>query len=354
MENYYNILEVDENASQEDIKSAYRRLSKEYHPDVNGGDKDCEEKFKQIGEAYSTLSDPQKKREYDLRRYGSTNSFGRNPFNNPFTSNPFADAGFSNLFNDMFGGFPTMPDEELKIRPIVVPVNISFEDSFFGIKKTLKIRNCKIKCEMCDATGRVDKQHKTCNKCNGLGKIIVNISRGFANMSTIRDCSSCSGLGVDLDGSEACFSCKGEGSVMGDKEVFVTVPPGLSEGEAFGMKGDGHFMRNRDSGDLIIKINKIVNKTKFERIDQDIILHMDVSLKDVLCEKEIEIPYIDGKSKKKKIDSIGNSPIIFEKEGFKAPHKPAGDFIVFATTKIPTNISDEDAMQLKVILEKYN
>ena len=360
MTNYYDILEVGKDASQEDIKAAFRRLSKQHHPDVNGGDKQSEERFKTINEAYSTLSDPQKKQQYDMGQQGRPNPFGHaNPFGgNPFGGNPFADAGFSSFFNDMFGnqfggGQPSMPDEQIKMRPVVIPVNITFEDSYFGAQKTLKINNCKIKCEVCDASGRVDKQHKMCGKCGGKGKIVVSSQQGQFFTSSIANCDICKGLGIDLQGSEACFSCKGEGSVVGKKEVPISIPPGLMQGEAFGMKGDGHFMRNGESGDLVIKINEVINNTKYKRMNQDLILYIDIPIEDAICDDEISIPHLDGTPRKYKVKSLGHAPIMFENQGFRSPHKPPGDFVVFTTTKLPDNMEEEDMGKLREILEKY-
>jgi molecular chaperone DnaJ len=353
MKNYYEILGVDEKASNEDIKNAFRKLSKKYHPDVNNGDKSSEEKFKEIAEAYDTLGNDQKRQQYEFSRRngGRPNPFGSA---NPFGGNPFGMfGGLADIFGNFFfdGDTEINTSEEQKPKPISVPVNISFQDSFFGGKKNLILKNCKIKCEMCDGSGRTDKVHKICPICRGKGNIMQKHSPSpYVQFNSIVECSACRGTGTDFTGSDTCSLCRGGGSVTGQKEIQINVPPGLSAGEAFIVNGIGNFNRNNSNGDVIIQINKITNDTKFERDGQNLVIHTEISLKDILCSNELEFYHIDGKIRRKKIYNINSEPIIFENDGFKSPHKACGHFYVYPNITLPKNLSQEDIQKLKEIL----
>jgi molecular chaperone DnaJ len=238
MSDFYKILGVDKNSSDEEIKKAYRQLALKYHPDRNQGSKEAEEKIKEVNEAYSILSDPEKKRNYD--QFGTANPkvspFGGSGFN-PFDI-------FDNLgFNFNFGGGRTH-NTVSKGRDIGLILGITLYESIFGTQKNIKY-SYKIQCTDCLVT---------CSICNGSGMQTRRVGPGFMQSTT---CSNCRGLGK-IQNDSNCVKCSGHGVIVEEKSGIINVPPGAKDGTKLGVRGGGEPGRGGGpNGDLIVEIEII-------------------------------------------------------------------------------------------------
>jgi molecular chaperone DnaJ len=266
MKDYYKILGVDKKSTKDDIKKSYRKLSKQYHPDVNP---DGGEKFKEIAEAYEILSDDNKRKQYD------------NP--NPFTNmgggfNPFED--FIHNFNRGQNRRPKAPDKKIKV--IITPV-----ESFMGIKKpiTYQVNNS---CGSCAGTGG---KKEMCQNCEGTGNIRKKMGTGFFTQIVDSPCNQCNGTGdIILD---ACFQCGGTGRKEKIEQITVDIPKNISNGDFLRVAGKGEFNNRYGVGDLIIQI-EVPNLDGYEKINNDLVYTKKIQLTDLLLNKELKIPHPNG------------------------------------------------------------
>lgn len=268
MKDYYKILEVEENASEEDIKKSYRNLSKKYHPDLNpeGG-----EKFKEIAEAYEHLGDKNKRAQYDNQK-----------------NNPFQGTSFQDMFSQMFGGTPPnfgqrrrkqAPDKVVKLR--VTPV-----ESYLGSEKLIQYMRDH-GCNSCNGTGG---EQQMCGTCGGAGYQVKNFGTGFMSQQIRTACPTCAGRGYTL--VHKCNSCDGRGVKMAVSEVKIKLPIGCDNGQYLRLANLGDF-RVGEYGDLIVQI-EIEPKDGFEKMDSDLIYTLNLNLEEIQQEKFL-IPHPDGK-----------------------------------------------------------
>jgi molecular chaperone DnaJ len=266
MKDYYKILEVEENASEEDIKKSYRTLSKKYHPDVNPNG---EEKFKDIAEAYETLGDKTKRQQY-----------------NTLKNNPYAGTQFQDIFNTMFAqqnnpNFrqrKSVPDKIIKLQ--VTPI-----ESYKGIEKTLYyVRD--LGCNVCNGSGG-DQQ--ICTVCNGVGFQVKQFGTGFLVQQVRTQCQTCGGKGYTL--IHKCYYCDGRGTKPHSNEVKVTLPVGVDSGQYLKLQDLGDY-RNGESGDLVVQI-EVINKDGYEKINNDLIYNLTLNLDEIQKDKFL-IPHPDG------------------------------------------------------------
>ncbi len=227
-EDYYKVLGVDKNASQDEIKAKFRDLAKKYHPDVNQGNKESEEKFKEIAEAYEVLSDPNKKRQYDATGSATFNGPGGQSSNfswDDFTHFDDINDIFSKIFGGNFGGssgyyggYSNQPDLEIYLR-----VNVTLQDVYYGGSKPIKYKRNAM-CEACNGTGGVDGKMATCPTCHGSGQERIARGQGFFQMVTVTTCRTCNGRGkIPL---KPCNSCKGTGTVPKMENITINIPKG--------------------------------------------------------------------------------------------------------------------------------
>lgn len=287
---YYGILGVSREASEQEIKSAFRKLALKYHPDRNQGDRVAEDKFKEINEAYSVLSDPEKRKMYDL--YGTTMGAS--------SSNGFADFGFnmggfedvfSEFFGDIFGrSGRTRASRGSDLR---YDMEISFEDSIFGVEQKIRFPRSE-PCGDCGSTGARDGTAlEVCGMCGGKGQ--VAFQQGFFSVS--RTCSRCRGEGRTI--KEQCPSCRGSGILQKEKEVKVKVPPGVDTGTRLKLRGEGESGKfGGPAGDLYVIIS-VKSHPLFERVGNDILCEVPLSYPQAALGIELEIPTLDGKEKLK-------------------------------------------------------
>jgi molecular chaperone DnaJ len=268
MKDYYKILEVEENSTDEEIKKSYRSLSKKYHPDVNP---DGDEKFKEINEAYEVLGDKTKRNDYN------------NSKNNPYVGTPFQD-----IFNSMFGGSTpnfarqqrrkSAPDKLIKIQ-------ISPIESYKGIEKTIYY----VKDNHCNACMGGGGEQQTCQTCNGSGFEVKTVGNGFMVQHIRTACNTCGGKGFTL--THKCYNCDGRGTKPSSHEVKVKLPVGVDNGQYLKLQDLGDF-RNGEYGDLVVQV-EVVNKDGFEKFNNDLVYNLFLNLDEIQKDKFL-IPHPDG------------------------------------------------------------
>ena len=294
---YYEILGIDKSASDDEIKKAYRKLAKKYHPDVNKA-KDAEEKFKEINEAYEVLSDPQKKQIYD--NYGHAGLEGNmNSGFDGFTSSFSGDfGGLDDIFENIMGGFgfrsrsSSRSSGPLKGENRYLQMSIEFLEAVKGIKKVVTVSVDK-KCEKCDGTGaRSRSDIETCQSCHGSGKVTRQQRTAFGIMQSVIDCPDCHGTGKHI--RNRCPECGGSGYINKNEKVEVNIPAGISSGQQVRVQGYGEKgLNGGPNGDLYIEI--IVKPHKyFKREENDIYIEVPISVVDATLGCKIDVPTCNG------------------------------------------------------------
>jgi len=288
---YYSILGIDRNATDEEIKRAYRRLALKYHPDRNPGDRTCEEKFKEINEAYACLSDPDKRANYD--RFGTAegvgSDFGFGGFGD-FASS-FGDI-FGDIFSDFFGDFTgRRRGRPVKGQDLRYDLEITLEDAVFGTQKKINIPRWET-CDVCDGTGsKPGKGPSVCPTCRGAGH--TRLQQGFFSIS--RTCGRCNGTGSII--TDPCRECKGQGKVKRKRTVTLKVPPGVDTGIRLKVSGEGEAgSYGGPPGDLYVVIT-VKPHPFFKRKGNDLHCEVPISFVQAALGAEIEVPTIDGKAR---------------------------------------------------------
>lgn len=277
MQNYYKILEVEENASEDEIKKSYRSLSKKYHPDVNP---DGAEKFKEINEAYEILGDKTKRQTYDNQR------------NNPNHGNTF-----ESLFNNMFNNGGHFTNQRRNAAPDkIIRLQITPVESFLGSEKEIQYMR-DIPCSSCKGGGG---EHTTCTSCGGQGFHIKSFGTGFMVQQIRTICPACNGQGRMI--VERCYLCSGKGTSQTVNNVRIKLPVGVDNGQFLKLQSLGDF-RNGDMGDLIIQI-EIIPKDGFEKMENNLVYTLFLDLEDLKKEK-YKVPHPHG-------DLIMDAPKIFD------------------------------------------
>jgi molecular chaperone DnaJ len=285
---FYDILGVKKGASEGEIKKAFRKLARKYHPDVNPGDKKAEQKFKEINEAYEILGDPKKREQYD--QYGATGFEGIHGFEGFSTgTGDFREAfsGFGSaedIFSGMFGGFQQR-ERPLTGRDLLSTLDISLEEAYRGATRTISLRR-EIACKVCAGSGA--DESKVCPGCNGAGSI--KQGRGFFNIS--QPCPSCGGKGRIV--TKACASCGGSGRRLTDESLNVKIPPGADTGSRLKLKGKGGAgYHGGPAGDLYIEV-KVGNHPVFHREKNNIYVDVPVTIIQATLGGKVQVPTLDG------------------------------------------------------------
>jgi len=286
VKDYYEILGVDRKASQEEIKKAFRKLARKYHPDLNPGDKTSEHKFKEINEAYEVLGDEKKRADYD--------QFGKSPFEGggpgfdyrTYTSGDRFDfGGFGDIFSDLFAGERGSAEAGMRGPDLVMNLELSMEEAFSGVTKPISF-NREISCATCSGTGAETFQQ--CDRCKGTGK--VSASKGFFKMS--QPCAACSGTGRKT--TKQCKSCSGSGRTLHAESLKVKIPAGANTGSRVRLKGMGGAGQGKGGyGDLQLEIT-VRHHPFFTRKDDDLFLDLPVTFGEAALGAKIEVPTMDG------------------------------------------------------------
>lgn len=297
---YYEVLGVTKSASASEIKKAYYKLAKQYHPDVNPGDTEAEKKFKEINEAYAILSDEEKKAKYD--------QFGHAAFENGGAGGGYG-AGFEGFdFGDIFssffgggggfggfGGGGSRRNAPMRGEDIYARVTLTFEEAVHGCKKEITFGRVQ-KCADCAGSGaKKGTSAETCPKCGGAGQVRVQQRTAFGVMQTMRACEECRGSGKII--KEPCTNCRGTGYVKISKTLSVNIPAGIDHGQNISIGGMGNEGRNGGpAGDLIITV-AVKQHAVFERDGSDIYCEVPINYWEAVLGDEIDIPTLEGKEK---------------------------------------------------------
>lgn len=286
---YYELLEITQDADSTTIKSAFRKMAMKYHPDRNPDNPEAEAKFKQINEAYTVLSDPQKRASYD--RYGPDGVNGGGMGGGGFSGDPsdiFGDV-FGDMFGDIFGGGNRSrrqgPQRGADLR---YDYEISLEEAFKGVEAEITIPNEET-CDACDGSGSEPPHNpETCPTCGGTGQ--VRVQNGFFMMT--RTCSHCGGRGTII--AHPCKKCKGKGAFEVERKLSVTIPAGVEDGQRIRLGGEGaRGTRGGPKGDLYIFLS-VKKHQIFDRDGRDLYIHMPIPMTKAALGGKIEVPIIDG------------------------------------------------------------
>ena len=342
-QDYYTLLDVSRDASDRDIKKAYRRLAMKYHPDRNPGDEASELKFKEISEAYEVLSDAQKKAAYD--QYGHAGLGGQGGMGGGFEGG-FSDI-FGDVFGDMFGGGQGGGRRSNVRRGADLRYNLdlSLEDAVRGCDKTLKVPTY-VSCEPCDGSGaKAGTTPKTCNTCGGAGQ--VRMQQGF--FAVQQTCPTCRGEGRVI--SDPCGSCRGQGRVQKTKTLEVKVPSGVDTGDRIRLSGEGEAgAHGGPAGDLYVQVN-VLEHAIFERDGANLYCEVPISFVDAALGGELNVPTLDGQVKLK-IPSETQTGKLFRLRGKGV--KPVrggalGDLMVRTVVETPVSLTSRQ----KELLQEF-
>jgi len=344
---YYNILGVEKNATIDDIKKSYRKLAMQYHPDKNPNDKEAEEKFKNLSEAYSVLSDPQKRQNYD--------KFGTNKgFNSGFNYDDFM-GNFNINFDDIFGsfgfGFGGGGFTQQKINrgnDLRLKITLDLYDVRDGIDKTIKY-NRKIKCNTCNGFGG---EYDKCNKCDGVGKLRMGRQTMMGFASTIVDCDKCNGSGYII--TNQCKTCTGTGVIDEQTELNLKIPKGVSDGDKYQIRSRGNSPFRPGNGgmygDLIVQV-EVKEHNKLKRDGINLIYDLYVPFTKIILGGKSTIPTLDGdvcvniKPHTKNKDTLR-----LKGKGLSDQRNNKGDLYVVVNVNIPNKITKEE----KILLEELS
>lgn len=347
---HYKTLGVSKTASEADIKSAFRKLAHQHHPDKNGGE---DKKFKEINEAYQTLSDKNKRAQYD--QFGSAGpqfgggGQGGNPFGGGQGGFDFSNFDFSQFqqggqggfefdLGDLFGGgFGGGRGSRAKRgNDIETQIRITFKESIFGAEKKISLNKVS-SCKTCNGTGgKPGTKMHTCKKCDGQGRIMKTQRTILGNMQTQAECDECFGSGKIPE--EKCGTCRGAGVVRDKEEITLKIPAGLNNGDTLRMDGAGEAVPHGQSGDLFIQV-AIEAHPVFKRSGNDLIMPQEVSLIDALLGVTLEIETLDGKEKLE-IPEGTNTGDQLKIHGKGVVHGHArGDLIIGIKVKMPKKLS---------------
>lgn len=344
MSDYYEILGVSKDADSDEIKKAFRKLALKYHPDRNAGDKEAEEKFKEINEAYQVLGNDERRQTYDR--------YGKEGLNGAF-GNDFGGFDFGDIFDTFFGGGGFNKSRSQRYDDAYdldseILVSISFKDAFFGVSKDIKYK-IKKSCKTCDGTGSKDKKLNTCPHCGGSGKIVKR--SGF--LSFAQTCPFCKGSGQIV--KEKCHDCAGKGFVEEQVNVKFDIPKGVNTGIRIRIAKKGNISKSGEIGDLYVAV-QVKDDKFFVRSADDIYIEVPVFFTQAILGKTIKVPTMHGeKELQLKVGSKDKDQFVIEKEGFENIRtKIAGNLIVQINVQTPKKLTDEQIELLEKLHESFD
>lgn len=344
---YYDVLGVSKGASKEEIKKAYRKLARKYHPDVNQGDKAAEEKFKEVKEAYEVLSDDNLRARYDRFGHEGVKSDGFEGFGG---AGGFDFGGFGDIFDVFFGdhfGQRQRPRGSEQGDDIRADLELTFEEAAFGVEKEVKVTR-KEKCRICKGTGASPGSGpQTCPTCHGSGQIKISQRTPFGQFQSIRTCSQCSGEGTII--SDPCRTCHGKGQVNKKRTIKVKVPSGVEDGMRLRVAAEGNSgLRGGPPGDLYVFLRVKPHKF-FERRGNNVFCEYPISFVQAALGCEIEVPTLDGTAKMR-IPEGTQTDTVFRLRGHGIPHlkgSSRGDQLVKVKVVVPTGLTEEQKELLR-------
>ncbi len=351
---YYETLGVSKNASKDEIKKAFHKLAHKHHPDKNKGD---DSKFKEVNQAYQTLSDDQKRAQYD--RFGADGPQGFNPgagggfggfdFSGFQQGNgvEFDMGDLGDIFGDFFGGGMSRGGGKARRgRDISTEIDLSFEDSIFGVTRTILLSKQSV-CDICKGSGgKPGTKLDTCKTCNGNGQIREMKRSILGTFQTTKTCESCHGQGKTP--SEKCSECHGKGVRNKQEEIELKIPAGISPGEMLRMTGMGEAIQGGQAGDLYIKVN-VKSHALFKRDGLNLNLDIKINLSDALLGMNYDLKTLEGNNIEVKIPEGINHGELLRVKGKGVPSsRGRGDIIIRVLIKMPAKLSKKS----KELIEK--
>lgn len=368
---FYEVLGVNKNATDDELKKAYRKLAKKYHPDANPDNKaEAEAKFKEVNEAYETLSDPQKRKMYD--QFGTADPQGFGGAGGPFggqggyysySTSDFGDFGdlgdiFSSFFGGGFGGRNSSTRRQTGPRKgadLNLGIDITFEQAFLGVEKEITITRDDI-CETCHGSGAKPGTSKTkCNVCNGTGQVTQVQNTILGQMQTRRTCSNCHGTGEVI--KEPCETCHGKGTVRKQPRIKVKIPAGIDDNQTVVLRGEGEpGEKGGPKGDLYITV-RIKKHSIYTRKGNNVLCEVPITITQATLGAELEIPMVDGTKEKYKIPDGTQTGTKFtiRNKGFKSVNSSSvGDFVFTVTVQTPKKLTKEQRELLMQLAKTMN
>ncbi len=361
---YYEVLGVEKGASEDEIKKAYRKLAKANHPDLHPGDKECEERFKEINEAYEVLSDPDKRAKYDQFGHAAFDPSAGGPGGAGFGGfGGFGDifgGGFGDIFGDIFGGGfgggQTQRSGPRRGENLRVRLNITFEEAAFGCEKEINVGRVE-QCPDCKGTGCAPgTTPEVCPDCKGIGSVRTTQRTPFGMVQTSGACKKCGGRGKIIH--QPCPRCGGRGAVRKNQTIKVKIPAGIDDGQTLNLRGKGNAgLDGGPAGDLLITVFVKLHPL-FERDGNSVLMEMPVSFAQAALGAEIEVPTIDGRVKLTIPE--GTQPgSVFRLRGKGIPYLQSkgggrGDQFVTITVTVPKNMTSEQKERLRAYAEAMN
>lgn len=350
---YYEVLGVEKTASEDEIKSAYRKLAKKYHPDLNPGNAEAEAKFKEVNEAYGVLSDADKRAKYD--QYGTADpqaGFGGGGFSGGFGgfgSGGFS-GGFEDIFENIFGGFTgsrhsnNAPEQGRDLR---VDMELTFEEAAFGAKKEINLTR-EESCDECGGSGAAKgTTAEVCQACHGSGQVRTTQNTVFGSFSSTQQCTACHGTGRII--RTPCKKCGGKGRIRRARRISINVPAGIDNGQAITLRGEGEQgKRGGAAGDLYVYFSVKPHKL-FKRRGNDIYLEVAVSFANAALGAEITVPTLED-SIKYKIPEGTQPGTVFRIRGKgikRLGGNDRGDMYITVGVEVPRRLSSKQKELLR-------
>lgn len=349
---YYEVLGVGKNADDSELKKAYRKLAKKYHPDVNPGDAEAEAKFKEATEAYGILSDPEKRKMYDQYGHAAFENGGGGAGAGGFGGFDFGGFDFSDIFGDLFGGGrygSASNNGPRKGASLRARVNITFEEAIFGCNKELEI-TLKEECTSCGGSGaKAGTSPVTCTKCNGKGQITYTSQSFFGTVRNVQTCPECNGTGQMI--KDKCPTCRGTGYTSSRKKISVSIPAGIDQGQSVRIREKGEpGINGGPRGDLLVEVN-IARHPIFQRNDIDIYSTAPITYAQAALGGDIKLNTVDGEiTYTIKAGTQTDTRIRLKGKGVPSLRQKniRGDHYVTLVVQVPTNLNEEAKEALRM------
>lgn len=346
MADYYELLEVSKQATADEIKRAYRQRARESHPDANPGDAQAEARFKEVALAYETLSDPQRRQQYDM--FGEAGAQGGSPFGGGGLGDVF-DMFFNG--SSPFGGGQRGPSGPPRGSDLEATISLNFEEAIFGCEAPVSVRTA-VTCEDCDGSGAdADSGPSTCPDCGGAGQVRRVRQSILGQMVTAGPCGRCSGFGTIIE--NPCSPCSGEGRIIQEETYKVDVPAGVDNGATLRLPGRGAVgPRQGGSGDLYVHL-RVSGHARFERLDNDLVCDVNVSFAQAALGAQLPLETLEG-DEVVPVEPGTQSGSVVRFRGKGVPHlrgRGRGDLLVRLLVQTPHNLNDEQIVLLQKLAE---
>ena len=359
---YYEVLGLQKGAGEDEIKKAYRRLAKENHPDMNPGDKNAEARFKEIGEAYEVLSDPEKRSRYDQFGFAgvdpnfAANQGGAGGFGGGFGG--FGDFDIGDIFDSFFGGGTrsaggSRTNAARRGENIRVQAELTFEEAAFGCTKEIPVSRIE-NCPECGGSGcEKGTTPEVCKRCSGTGTVRSQVRTAFGVMSSTAPCPECSGTGRIIH--SPCPKCRGKGAVRKNTTAKVEFPAGIDDGQTLSVHGLGHRGANGGlAGDLLVTVS-VLPHSQFERDGFNVYYNMPITITQAALGDSVEVPTLDGKVKYTIPDGTQTGTVFrLRGKGIQRLNSSGrGDQFVTVTVQTPMNLTAEQKELLRKLGETF-